>query len=66
MRRGLAMRQDASGIGVMVDDLLIAACASARDLAALDESLAQFDRERTRDDGDARVARQPRRVRAHA
>ena len=52
--RGLAMRQDTSGIGVIVDDLLIASCASARDLAALDESLVQFARERSRDDGDAR------------
>jgi hypothetical protein len=51
VRRGLAMRQDSSGIGVTVDDLLTVACASARDLAALDESLAQFDRERAREEG---------------
>jgi len=53
VRRSLALRQDSSGIGVTVDDLLSLACASARDLASLDESLAQFDRERTRDDGNA-------------
>jgi hypothetical protein len=52
--RALSLRQDTTGIAVTVDDLLIAACASARDLAALEESLAQFDRERTRDDGDVR------------
>ena len=53
VRRALALRQDSSGIAVSVDDLLALACASARDLASLDESLAQFDRERSRDDGDA-------------
>ena len=53
VRRALALRQDSSGIGGTVDDLLALACASARDLASLDESLAQFDRERDRDDGDA-------------
>jgi hypothetical protein len=53
VRRGLAVRQDSSGIGVTVDDLLSLSCAAARDLASLDESLAQFDRERSRDDGNA-------------
>jgi hypothetical protein len=53
VRRGLALRQDSSGIGVTVDDLLSLACAAARDLASLDESLAQFDRERSRDDGNS-------------
>jgi len=53
VQRALALRQDSSGIGVTVDDLLALACASARDLASLDESLAQFDRERSRDDGNA-------------
>ena len=53
VRRALALRQDSSGIGVTVDDLLALACASARDLASLDDSLAQFDRERARGDGDA-------------
>ena len=53
VRRALALRQDSSGIGTTVDDLLGLACASARDLASLDESLAQFDRERSRDDGSA-------------
>ena len=53
VRRALALRQDSSGIGVTVDDLVALACASARDLASLDESLAQFDRERSRDDGGA-------------
>ena len=53
VRRGLVLRQDSSGIGVTVDDLLALACASARDLASLDESLAQFDRERSRDDGNS-------------
>jgi len=52
VRRALALRQDSSGIGVTVDDLLALACTSARDVASLDESLAQFDRERSRDDGD--------------
>jgi hypothetical protein len=52
VRRALALRQDSSGIAVTVDDLLALACASARDLSSLDESLAQFDRERSRDDGD--------------
>ena len=54
VRRALSLRQDTTGIAIIVDDLLIAACASARDLAVLDESLAQFDRERSRDDGDVR------------
>jgi len=53
VRRALALRQDSSGIGVTVDDLLALACTAARDLASLDESLAQFDRERSRDDGDS-------------
>jgi hypothetical protein len=53
VRRALALRQDSSGIGATVDDLLALACASARDLASLDDSLAQFDRERSRDDGNA-------------
>jgi len=53
VRRGLALRQDSSGVGVAVDDLLALACVSARDVASLDESLAQFDRERSRDDGAA-------------
>ena len=53
VRRGLALRQDSSGIGLSVDDLLALACASARDVASLDESLAQFDRERSRDDGNS-------------
>jgi len=53
VRRALALRQDSSGIAVTVDDLMALACASARDLASLDESLAQFDRERSRDDGDS-------------
>jgi hypothetical protein len=50
VRRALVLRQDATGTATTVDDLLMASCASARDLAALDESLAQFDRERARDD----------------
>jgi hypothetical protein len=49
-QRALVLREDSSGIGATVDDLLAVACASARDLAALDESLAQFDREATRID----------------
>ncbi len=53
VRRALALRQDSSGIGVTVDDLLALACTAGRDLASLDESLAQFDRERSRDDGDS-------------
>jgi predicted Ser/Thr protein kinase len=53
VQRALVLRQDSSGISVTVDDLIAVACASARDLAALDESLAQFDREtpRTADAG---------------
>ena len=54
VRRALALREDTSETAATVDDLLIAGCASARDVAALDESLVQFDRERARDDGDAR------------
>jgi hypothetical protein len=54
VQRALALRNDASGLRGTVDDLVVAACVSARDLAALDESLAQFERERIRDDGDAR------------
>jgi hypothetical protein len=50
--RGLAVRQDASGAGETVEDLVDAACASARDLAALDASLGQFTRERDRDSAD--------------
>jgi len=53
VHRALALRQDSSGIALTVDDLLALACASARDVASLDESLAQFDRERSRDDGDS-------------
>ena len=53
VRRALALRQDATSTGATVDELLAASCAAARDLAALDESLAQFDRERARDDSDA-------------
>ena len=53
VRRGLALRQDSSGIGVTVDDLLSLACAAARDLASLDESLAQFDHELSRDDSNS-------------
>ena len=52
VRRALSQREDTTGLALVVDDLLIAASASARDLAALDESLAQFDRERARGDGD--------------
>lgn len=52
VRRALALRQDSSGIGGTVDELLSLACAAARDLASLDDSLAQFDRERSRDDGN--------------
>lgn len=52
VRRALALRQDASGIGATVDDLLVVSCASARDLASLELSLTQFDRERSRDEGD--------------
>jgi predicted Ser/Thr protein kinase len=54
VRRALALREDTSGTATTVDDLLAAACSASRDLAALDESLTQFDRERARDDGDAR------------
>jgi hypothetical protein len=54
VRRALALRQDTTATAETVDDLLVAACASARDLAALDESLGQFDRERARGDGDGR------------
>jgi predicted Ser/Thr protein kinase len=53
VRRVLALRQDSSGIGVTVDELLSLACAAARDLASLDGSLERFDRERARDDGNA-------------
>jgi hypothetical protein len=53
VRRGLAVRQDASGLAGTVEDLIDAACASARDLAALDASLGQFGRERERDSSDA-------------
>ena len=53
VHRALALREDSSGIALTVDDLLALACASARDVASLDESLAQFDRERSRDDGDS-------------
>jgi len=54
VQRGLAMRQDPTGTSVMVDALIVAACDSARDLAAIDESLALFDRERVVDDTDTR------------
>jgi hypothetical protein len=53
VRRSLSLRQDSSGMDVTVDDLLMVACASARDLASLDESLAQFDRERSREEFDS-------------
>ncbi len=53
VRRALLLRQDSSGIAQTVDELLMLACASARDLCSLDESLVQFDRERARDDGNA-------------
>jgi hypothetical protein len=52
VRRALVVRQDTSGAGETVEELIDAACASARDLAALDASLAQFARER--DTGDAK------------
>lgn len=54
VQRGLAMRQDPTGTSVMVDALIVAACDSARDLAAIDESLALFDRERAHADADTR------------
>lgn len=54
VRRSLSMQQDGSGVGETVEELIDAACASARDVAALDASLAQFDRERDRDGGDSR------------
>ena len=54
VQRGLALRQDVTGVNVMVDELVVAACVSARDLAALDQSLAHFERERARDVTDAR------------
>jgi hypothetical protein len=54
VQRGLTLRQDASGAPLLVEELVVAACDSARDLAAIDESLALFDRERGRDDGDTR------------
>jgi predicted Ser/Thr protein kinase len=54
VQRGLALRQDATGLGVMVDELVVAACASARDLAALDASLTQYDREGGREGSDSR------------
>jgi len=54
VQRALVMRQDVSGTSVMVEALLVAACDAARDLAAIDESLALFDRERERDDADTR------------
>jgi hypothetical protein len=52
--RRLRLRQDTSGVSETLEELLVAACDSARDLAALDDSLTQFERERGRDDGDAR------------
>jgi hypothetical protein len=54
VQRALVMRQDPSGTSVMVDALIVAACDAARDLAAIDESLALFDRERVHDDADTR------------
>ena len=54
VQRALGLRRDPSGIGPLVEQLVIAACESARDLAAIDESLAAFDRERGRDDADTR------------
>ena len=52
--RALVVRQDESGAAEMIEDLIDAACASARDLAALDASLGQFGREHDRDTRDAR------------
>ena len=52
VRRALVVRQDVSGAGETVEELIDAACSSARDLAAPDASLAQFGRER--DMGDAK------------
>jgi hypothetical protein len=54
VQRALVLRRDPSGLGPMVDQLIIAACESARDLAAIDESLALFDHERRLDDADTR------------
>jgi hypothetical protein len=54
VQRGLVLRKDTSGLNIMVDELAVAACASARDLAALDASLSQYDREGVRDGGDLR------------
>jgi hypothetical protein len=48
VQRALSLRQDSPVLSATVDDLLAVACISARDLAALDESLAQFDREKAR------------------
>ena len=52
VRRGLAVRRMGAGAGETVEDLVDAACASARDLAALDASLGQFTRERDRGNAD--------------
>ena len=54
VQRGLIVRQDASGASVLVQQLIVAACDSSRDLAAIDESLALFDQEYRRDDEDTR------------
>jgi hypothetical protein len=54
VRGALAVQPDESPAAATVEELIDAACASARDLAALDTSLAQFDRERDRDTGDSR------------
>jgi hypothetical protein len=54
VRGVLAVQRDESPAAATVEELIDAACASARDLAALDTSLAQFDRERDRDTGDSR------------
>lgn len=52
VQRALVLRRDPSGLGPMVDQLIVAACESARDLAAIDESLALFDHERRSDGGE--------------
>ena len=54
VQRGMILRRDASGASVLVQQLIEAACDSARDLAAIDESLTLFDREHRRDDDDTR------------
>jgi len=49
VQRALTLRQDSSGASAIIDDLVAVASVSARDLAALDDSLARFDRETARD-----------------